>query len=342
MSKTKTAVVILNWNGEKLLQQFLPSVITNTSLPGTRIIVADNGSADASVSILKEKFPQVELLDLKQNFGFARGYNEALQYIDANYYVLMNSDVEVIDNWLQPAIEMLDGDETIGAIQPKILSYYQKDTFEYAGAAGGFIDRFGFPFCRGRILDNTEKDEGQYDQSCDIFWASGACLVIRASLFHKAGGFDGDFWAHMEEIDLCWRVKNMGYRIVFCPESKVYHLGGGSLPYGNPKKLYLNFRNNLSLLYKNLPGNKLFVTIFLRMIFDGLAAIRLLSEGNGRGFISVIRAHLSFYRNLPSLQKKRKAQSAFVKRKLHPEMFRKSIVLNYYLKKKKWFRDLDF
>ena len=342
MSKIKTAIVILNWNGEKLLHQFLPSVIAHSNLPDTKIIVADNGSTDDSISILKEKFPQVEVLDLKQNFGFAKGYNEALRQIDADYYVLMNSDVEVCGGWLQPAVELLDGDETIGAIQPKILSYQQKDTFEYAGAAGGFIDRLGFPFCRGRILDSIEKDEGQYNQSRDIFWGSGACLIIRAGLFHKAGGFDGDFWAHMEEIDLCWRIKNMGYRIVFCPESKVYHLGGGSLPYGNPKKLYLNFRNNLSLLYKNLPANNLVGTLFLRMVFDAVAAFRLLTEGNVRGFLSVIRAHLSFYRNLSSLQKKRKVQSAILTRKLHPEMFRKSIVLNYYLKKNKRFSELEF
>ncbi len=342
MSRLKTAIVILNWNGEKLLPQFLPSVIEHSRLPGTRVIVADNGSTDMSVNLLRKEFPQSEILVLGQNYGFAQGYNEALQQIDADYYVILNSDVELSEGWLQPVIDLLDKDGTIAAVQPKILSYHEKDTFEYAGAAGGFIDRYGFPFCRGRILDVMEKDEGQYDQLCDIFWGSGACLVIRAEVFHRAGGFDPDFWAHMEEIDLCWRIKNMGCRVVFCPGSKVYHLGGGSLPYGNPRKLYLNFRNNLSLLYKNLPSGKLCGTMLIRMFFDGVAAFRLLLEGNVRGFFSVIRAYLSFYRNLSSLRQKRKAQPDILTRKLHPEMFRKSIILNFYLKKKKRFSDLEF
>ena len=342
MSKTKTAIIILNWNGEKLLPQFLPSVIENSRLPGTRIMVADNGSTDASIPLLSEKFPDVEILDLKQNYGFAKGYNEALRQIDAEYYVILNSDVELSEGWLHPIIGLLDGDASIGAVQPKILSYREKNTFEYAGAAGGFIDRYGFPFCRGRILNITETDEGQYDQSIDIFWGSGACLVIRAELFHRAGGFDAGFWAHMEEIDFCWRIKNMGYRVVVCPESRVYHLGGGSLPYNSPRKLYLNFRNNLSLLYKNLPAGKLFGTLFVRMLLDGVAAFRLLLEGNVRGFLSVIRAHLSFYRNLPSLQKKRNAQTGLLTRKMHPEMFRKSILLKFYLKGKTRFSELDF
>ena len=342
MSNAKTAIVILNWNGEKLLPQFLPSVIRYGSLPGTRIVVADNGSTDASLFILSERFPEVEILDLKQNHGFAKGYNEALRQIGADYYVILNSDVELLEGWLAPIVDLLDNDETIGAVQPKILSYRDKNSFEYAGAAGGFIDRYGFPFCRGRILNVTEIDEGQYDQPVDIFWGSGACLVIRAELFHRAGGFDVDFWAHMEEIDLCWRIKNMGYRVVFCPQSRVYHLGGGSLPYNSPRKLYLNFRNNLSLLYKNLPAGKLFGTLFFRMVFDGAAAFRLLLGGNFRGFFSVIRAHLSFFRNLPSLQKKRNAQTRFLTRKMHPEMFNKSIILNFYLKGKKRFSELEF
>ncbi|MDX9883254.1 MAG: glycosyltransferase family 2 protein [Prolixibacteraceae bacterium] len=342
MSKAKTAIVILNWNGEKLLPQFLPSVIEHSRLPNTRIVVADNGSTDASIQILSEKFSEVEILDLKQNHGFAKGYNEALRQIGADYYVILNSDVELSEGWLQPVIKLLDHDETIGAVQPKILSHRDKNKFEYAGAAGGFIDRYGFPFCRGRILNVTENDEGQYDQSIDIFWGSGACLVIRAELFHRAGGFDAGFWAHMEEIDLCWRIKNMGHRVVFCPESRVYHLGGGSLPYNSPRKLYLNFRNNLSLLYKNLPAGKLFGTLFVRMVFDASAAFRLLLEGNVRGFLSVIQAHLSFYRNLPSLQQKRNLQNRFLTPKMHPEMFRKSIILNFYMKGKKRFCELRF
>lgn len=342
MNRTKTSVVILNWNGEKLLRQFLPSVVETCNIPATRVIVADNGSTDQSLELIRTNFPSVEILELDQNYGFARGYNEALKQIDAEYYVILNSDVEMAANWLEPIVALLDRDKTIGAVQPKIVSFQEKERFEYAGAAGGFIDRYGFPFCRGRILDNTEEDTLQYDDMRDIFWGSGACLVIRAQLFHDAGGFDADFWAHMEEIDLCWRIKNMGFRVVFCPESTVYHLGGGSLPYGNPRKLYLNFRNNLSLLYKNLPTQNLVGTLFVRMLFDGVAAFRLLSEKNVRGFFSVIRAHLSFYRNVPSLQRKRNQQSRFLQPKMHPEMFRQSIILNFYLKKKKRFSELDF
>jgi len=248
----------------------------------------------------------------------------------------------VTENWLLPVIELFENHDDIAAIQPKILSYRQKEYFEYAGAAGGFIDCYGFPFCRGRILNVVEKDEGQYNQTREIFWASGACMFIRVEVFHRAGGLDADFWAHMEEIDLCWRIKNMGYRVVFCPESKIFHLGGGTLSYDNPRKLYLNFRNNLSLLYKNLPKGKLVPTMFVRMLLDAVAAFRLLAELNAYGFFSVIRAHLSFYKNLPQLQKKRKAHSLFLRRKMHAEIFPGSIIWQFYLKSKKQFRELDF
>lgn len=342
MAKFKTAIVILNWNGEKLLREFLPSVLETSNLPEAKVIVADNGSTDSSLDVLRDEFPQVEILNLKQNYGFAKGYNEALKQIDAKYYVLLNSDVEMSRIWLEPIEKLLDEDETIGAAQPKILSYLEKKKFEYAGAAGGFVDCYGFPFCRGRILENLEEDQGQYNQPSDIFWGSGACLVVRSSLYHKAGGLDESFWAHMEEIDLCWRIKNMGFRIVYCPESRVYHLGGGSLPYGSPRKLYLNFRNNLSLLYKNLPQRKLLPTLFIRILLDGVAACHLLTQFNIRGFFSVFRAHLSFYGNLPSLRKKRKAHDSFLKRTMHPEMYKQSILWAYYIKNKKRFSELDF
>ncbi|MDO9615173.1 MAG: glycosyltransferase family 2 protein, partial [Bacteroidota bacterium] len=268
---TKIAIVILNWNGAKLLQQFLPSVLEFSKGDSTQIIVADNGSTDESLSIISKEFPEVKVLDLKQNFGFASGYNETLKQIEADYFVILNSDVEVTSRWLESPIKLMEADKKIAAVQPKILSYNHKAHFEYAGAAGGFIDKFGYPFCRGRIFDEIEADEGQYDNTVDIFWATGACMFIRSDLFRAVGGFDADFWAHMEEIDLCWRLKNRGFRVVYTPESTVYHLGGGSLSYDNPKKLYLNFRNNLWLLYKNLPSNQLFYILFIRMMLDGVA-----------------------------------------------------------------------
>lgn len=341
MYRLKTAIVILNWNGEKLLPQFLPSVIRHSQLPGTQIIVADNGSTDRSLEILSEQFPEVDILDLKQNHGFARGYNEALRQIEADYYVLLNSDVEVTEDWLEPVVHLLDSDPEIGAIQPKILSYSQRDTFEYAGAAGGFIDKYGFPFCRGRILNVIEKDRGQYDQPREIFWGSGACLFIRSELYHSVGGLDVDFWAHMEEIDLCWRIKNRGFKVVYCPDSTVYHLGGGSLPYNSPTKLYLNFRNNLCMLHKNLPEEKLYRKLVVRMLLDGVAGLKLLSEMNYKGFWSVPRAHYYFYKNLSFLRRKRRAEMASSNQQIHPEMSKRSIVWYFYIRRERFFSDLD-
>lgn len=336
----KVAIVILNWNGAKLLTQFLPSVIEFSKNDSTRIIVADNGSTDNSLQILQESFPEVNILDLKQNYGFARGYNEALKQIEADYFVILNSDVEVTRGWLNAPLLLMDADATIAAIQPKILSYNQKTHFEYAGAAGGFIDCFGFPFCRGRIFNELEEDCGQYDQTTDIFWGSGACLFIRADLYRELGGFDADFWAHMEEIDLCWRLKNKGFRIVYCPESTVFHLGGGSLPYSSPRKLYLNFRNNLWLLYKNLPSDKLFRILFIRMFLDGLAALKLLAEFNLNGIKSVLKAHLHFYGSLSILSQKRKQTRPPKKTNLPKEMLRKSIVFQFYIRKRKFYSEL--
>ncbi len=336
----KVAIVILNWNGAKLLTQFLPSVIEFSKNDSTRIIVADNGSTDNSLQILQESFPEVNILDLKQNFGFAHGYNEALRQVEADYFVILNSDVEVTEGWLNAPLRLMDADATIAAVQPKILSYNQKTHFEYAGAAGGFIDRFGFPFCRGRIFNELEEDCGQYDQTTDIFWGSGACLFIRADLYRELGGFDADFWAHMEEIDLCWRLKNKGFRIVYCPESTVFHLGGGSLPYNSPRKLYLNFRNNLWLLYKNLPSDKLFRILFIRMLLDGLAALKLLAEFNLNGIKSVLKAHLHFYGSLSILSQKRKQTRPPKKTNLPKEMLRKSIVFQFYIRKRKFYSEL--
>jgi len=338
----KIAIVILNWNGARLLSQFLPSVIQFSKGDSTDIIVADNGSTDESLSILRNNFPEVKIIDLKQNFGFARGYNEALKLVEADYFVILNSDVEVTAGWLQSPIRLMESDKKIAAVQPKILSFHQKTQFEYAGAAGGFIDRFGYPFCRGRIFNEIETDNGQYDNITDIFWATGACIFVRSDLFREVGGFDADFWAHMEEIDLCWRLKNKGYRIVFTPESVVYHLGGGTLSYDNPQKLYLNFRNNLWLLYKNLPSNQLFYILSVRMILDAVAAFKLLAEFNFNGIRSVMKAHYHFYRSLPQLNRKRK--QAQLNGDILPITGKliKSIVFQFYIRKRNRFSEIQF
>jgi len=342
MTHPRIAIVILNWNGAKLLQQFLPSVIKFSKIDACEIIVADNGSTDESLSVLQNEFPEVTLLDLKQNYGFALGYNEALKQINADYFVILNSDVEVTEGWLDSPVRLMEEDKGIAAVQPKILSYNQKTHFEYAGAAGGFIDRYGYPFCRGRIFDEVEADHGQYDSVIDIFWATGACIFVRADLFRKTGGFDAAFWAHMEEIDLCWRLKNQGYRIVYTPESKVYHLGGGSLSYDNPRKLFLNFRNNLWLLYKNLPGNQLFSILFMRMILDGIAALKLVGELNFNGIKSVLKAHYHFYKSLRELHSRRMSVVRNKEFRKPKEMLHKSIVFQYYVKKNKKFSDIRF
>lgn len=341
MNSSHVAIVILNWNGKNLLTQYLPSVIKNSQHEGVEIIVADNHSDDDSVSFLQENFPQVKIIQLKENYGFAKGYNMALEEVHAEYYILLNSDVEVSPEWISPLIERMEDDHSIAAVQPKILSWHKKNEFEYAGAAGGFIDKLGFPYCRGRILNITEKDEGQYDQVTNIFWATGACMAIRANYFHKAGGFDSDFWAHMEEIDLCWRLKNMGYKIQFTPYSKVFHLGGGTLSYDNPKKLYLNFRNSLWLLYKNLPRHKFYKVIIFRMLLDGVAAFKLLSELNVGGFLSVFKAHFSFYRSHKMLREKRDYLKTISTPQWHDEMSQKSIIWKFYLKGEKKFGELS-
>lgn len=342
MSKPRIAIVILNWNGAKLLQQFLPSVIEFSKGDSTDIVVADNGSTDDSLQILQNQFPEVKILDLHQNYGFARGYNEALKQIDADYFVILNSDVEVTAGWLEAPIRLMEADPTIAAVQPKILSYNQKTHFEYAGAAGGFIDRFGYPFCRGRIFNEVEADSGQYNDAIDIFWATGACMFVRAKYFNGVGGFDADFWAHMEEIDLCWRLKNQGYRVVYTPESAVYHVGGGTLSYDNPQKLYLNFRNNLWLLYKNLPENQLLPILSIRMILDGVAAFKLLAELNLNGIKSVMKAHYHFHKSMPELRCKRR-QAAKDGHYIQPlEKLPKSIVFQFYIRKRKRFSEIRF
>lgn len=293
-SMIRTSVVILNWNGQKLLEQFLPSVLKHTIDEKCNVVVADNGSTDQSIDFMKTRFPEVPLIILDKNYGFAEGYNRALQQVDSEYVVLLNSDVETTPNWLTSLVSFMDDHPEVAAVQPKILSYKEKDCFEYAGAAGGFIDRFGYPFCRGRILEVVEKDQGQYDEPISIFWATGACLFIRKSDFVRHGGLDGSFFAHMEEIDLCWRLNARGRKVMCLPSSVVFHVGGASLGKDNPKKMYLNFRNNLLMLFKNVPKNRLWATFAGRFIFDFLAFGHLLLKGKFKSARAVIKAYNDF------------------------------------------------
>lgn len=304
----KVAVVILNWNGKDFLEKFLPSLIQNNN-NFTDIIVADNDSTDDSVSFLKNNYLSIQLIINDKNYGFAQGYNEALKKVDAEYVVLLNSDVEVTKNWIEPIIELMDADKSIAACQPKIRDYNNKSYFEYAGAAGGFIDYLGYPFCRGRIFNHLEKDKGQYDDVTEVFWATGACMFIRMEYYKQIGGLDNHFFAHMEEIDLCWRFKNLGYKIMFTPQSTVYHVGGGTLNKIKPQKTYLNFRNNLFLLHKNLPKEKRTWIIFLRLVLDGIAGVKLLFEGKPSHTLAIIRAHFDFYKDIKQNKSKRQAVS---------------------------------
>jgi len=325
----KIAVVILNWNGVQLLEQFLPSVVQFS--PEAVIYVADNASTDDSVAFVKANFPTVRIIQNSTNYGFAQGYNEALQHIDADIYALVNSDIEVTANWLQPILNTFEKDRDTAIIQPKLLDFKNKDYFEYAGAAGGFIDKYGYPYCRGRVFDTVEKDLGQYDNNCEISWASGACFFIRSSVYKELGGFDEIFFAHQEEIDLCWRATNKGYKIKYQHDSTVYHVGGATLQQGNPKKTYLNFRNSLLMLSKNLPKNKLFPILFTRMILDGLAGIQFILQGKAAHFTAILKAHYSFYTLLSVTYKKR---SNFQSETYYST---KSIVYQYYVNSGKIF-----
>lgn len=328
----KIATVILNWNGENMLKQFLPSVLSHIT---ENVIVADNGSKDGSLALLERDFPTVRVIKLNRNYGFAEGYNRALKEVKADYYFLLNSDVELKSNPLPPLLNMLESDEMIAAAMPKIISQLNPDTFEHAGAAGGFIDKYGFPFCRGRIVDNVEKDNGQYDTSCEAFWASGAALFIRSDVYNSLGGFDADFFAHMEEIDLCWRIKNRGYKIMCEPKSVIYHLGGGMLNNESPFKLYLNFRNNLFMLHKNLPIEVMKRRIFERMVIDGMLAIIYLLKGKVSYFKAVLKAHRDYKKSRSTFNKKRGETNNVTK------IYEGSILVAF-AQGKKQFNDLNF
>lgn len=338
---TKVAVVILNWNGEKLLAEFLPKVIENSQLAGTEIIVADNASTDNSIGFLLTEFPSVKIIQLDKNYGFTGGYNRALRQIDSEYIVLLNSDISPAKDWLPPLLKEIEENSNTAICVPKIKSYNHPNCFEYAGAAGGFIDKYGFPFCRGRIFNQIEEDNGQYDQSGAVFWASGAAMLIRTKLFFDCGGFDEDFFAHMEEIDLCWRLKNRGWDVKYVADSEVFHLGGATLDYKNPQKVYLNFRNNLYLLTKNIGKNKLFVKLIQRMIIDGIAAIKFLFSAEFNNYWSVLRAHFRFYVTFRTLYKKRKVNLLLAKRNIHKEMYPGSIVAQFFIKGVRKFSELQ-
>jgi GT2 family glycosyltransferase len=337
----KIAVVILNWNGRHYLQQFLPSVCRYSIFPDSEIIIVDNGSTDDSVSFIRQEFSKVRLIEFDQNHGFAMGYYKALEQIEATYYLLLNSDVEVTPGWLEPLYETMEANPDIGAVMPKMLAFNQPGFFEYAGASGGFIDRFGYPFCRGRILSVLEKDTGQYDGFRYVFWATGACMFLRASAYKRAGGLDGEFFAHMEEIDLCWRMQRVGYSIAVVPDSRVYHVGGGTLPNNTPRKLYLNYRNNLFLLFKNLPVFQLIPVIFIRMLLDGMSALVYLLSGSGGFFFAVIRAHMAFYRRIPLLFNMRSQLRGKIRTGKFNEIYPGSIVFEFFIRKKRHFGQLD-
>jgi GT2 family glycosyltransferase len=298
----KLAIVILNWNGQQLLENFLPSVVDYAD--GQDLYVIDNGSTDTSVLFLKQHYPTIQCIKLANNIGYTGGYNEGLKHINADVFCLLNSDIQVTKNWLKPIINTFENNINTAIIQPKILDYHHKNKFEYAGAGGGFMDQLGYPYCRGRIFHTLEEDHGQYNDQKEVFWASGACLFIRANVFNNLGGFDSCFFAHMEEIDLCWRAKNKGFKIEYTGASTVYHIGGASLNNSNPKKTYLNFRNSLYALVKN-SQNQLIIVVYLRLVLDGLAGLRFLFQGKFKHIIAIIKAHGSFYRALPQLIKLR-------------------------------------
>ena len=334
----KAAVVILNWNGRSLLETFLPGVVS-TCTGKAEVVVADNHSTDDSLEFVRNRFPGVHIVSNAANEGFALGYNLALREIDAEYFILLNSDVQVTDGWVETLLDFLDRHPDVAVCQPTIRWYKQPELFEYAGAAGGYIDRFGYPFCRGRVFGSLEPDTGQYADEVPVFWASGACMAIRSNIFREAGGFDPVFFAHMEEIDLCWRIQNLGYRVCCVPASVVFHVGGATLPKNNPGKTFLNFRNNLSMLYKNLPPSRLLPVLFIRLVMDGIAGVKFLSEGGFLDCFAVVRAHFHFYLRVVTGRLKRSYRK---KSGVPPTMYSGWIAWDYYVRGVRTFGQLHF
>ena len=336
----KLAIVILNWNGAAMLRRYLPSVLQHSREEAT-VYVADNASTDDSVALLKAQFPEVKLILLERNWGFADGYNKALEQVEAQYYLLLNSDIEVSPSWLTPMLRFMDAHEDVAACQPKLRSVAEPEKFEYAGGSGGYIDRYGYPFCRGRLFDSVEQDSGQYDDAADVLWATGAALLIRARIYKEVGGLDGRFFAHSEEIDMCWRIRLRGYRVVCLPESVVYHVGGGTLPKANPMKTFLNFRNNLTMLYKCLPENELRSVMRWRRVLDYLAAWEmLLLKRNLGDFKAVFRARRAFKRWKKDFEADRKEIQSGRRINEIPEQRRFSLLWQYYVRGRKRFSDL--
>ncbi|MET0637980.1 MAG: glycosyltransferase family 2 protein [Chitinophagaceae bacterium] len=337
MSSPKVSIVILNWNGRHYLEKFLPSVL-KSSYNNFEVVVADNGSTDDSILFLKQHYPTLRLILFTENLGFTRGYNEALKQVDASYYILLNSDVEVEPGWIEPMVRLLELNRQIGACQPKIRAYHDKTLFEYAGAAGGWLDRYGYPFSKGRLFEICEKDQGQYDKATPLFWASGASLFIRSQLFHEQGGFDEYFFAHMEEIDLCWRIQLSGWEVWSCPDAVVYHVGGGTLPRGNSKKTYLNFRNNHIMLWKNLTVLEKCRVFPVRLILDGITGLKAIVSGDGGSCAAIVRAHWAFFgwlftgpKPIRTIRKKGwKIQG----------LFRGNVAWLHFVKKKKTFSEI--
>lgn len=333
----KIAIVILNWNGQGLLEKFLPTIIKFSTFDNVEIYVADNASTDNSVSFIKENFPSIKIVQNKTNGGYAKGYNDALKYVNADVLALVNSDIEVTENWLNPIISLFENEPKTAIVQPKILDYKSKNLFEYAGAAGGFIDKFGYPYCRGRVFSNLETDNGQYNDTIEIFWATGACLFIRSEVFSELNGFDEDYFAHQEEIDLCWRAKNIGCLIKYVGTSTVFHVGGATLKEESPRKSFLNFRNSLFTLVKNLPASKLIPVISTRLILDGIAGLKFLIEFRPIHTLAIVRAHFSFYYYLPKTIRKRSRSTHSLKINYYTV---KSIVWKYFVLGKKTFKEL--
>ena len=337
----KITIVILNWNGVDMMRRYLTDVVNYSIVDNAVVYVADNASTDDSVEMLRSEYPQVKVILLEKNWGFAEGYNKALSQIEAEYYVLLNSDVKVTHHWLQPLVEFMDAHSDVAACQPKLLSIIDTDSFEYAGACGGFIDLYGYPFCRGRVFTTIERDKGQYDTAMPILWATGACMMIRSSDYWNAGGFDGRFFAHNEEIDLCWRLRLLGRKVYCIPDSAVFHLGGGTLPKSNPMKTYLNFRNNLTMLYKNLPDRELRKVMRMRFWLDWLAALQMLVLGRSIGdFKAVIKARMAFKAWKNDFRHDRETIQSTAKVDAVPERICISILWQYYIKRNKTFRQI--
>lgn len=341
--KIETAVVLLSYNSLPLVQKFLPKIVqTVPNRTDIEIYVVDNASTDDTSAFVKLNFPNVKLIRFEKNVGFTGGYLKSLAQIEAKNFVLISSDIEVAENWFQPAIDLLNSSDDIACVQPKIMSFDRRKEFEYAGAAGGYIDALGYPFCRGRLINVLEEDHGQYDEVSEIFWASGACLFIKSEAWKVAEGFDKDFFAHMEEIDLCWRLKGMGYRIMYQPESKIYHMGGFVIKYGSPQKIFRNHRNNLLMLIKNLPTTQLIWKIPLRLLLDHAAALSMLKEKNPEGSMQVFKAHLDILQNLGMWLDKRKQVQASKKKVNNVGIFHHSMIVSFFMKGKKKFSELNW